>query len=296
MIDIVIVTQKDYIAPKETNDYINNVLLEDKILQEALEAEGLSTTRVAWDDQSFNWESTTYIIFRAIWDYFERFEEFEQWLNYVKGKTTLLNAAEIIYWNIDKHYLKDLKENGVHVAPTRFIAINEAITLKELFEETGWETAVLKPCISGAGMDTYKINVIEAEAFETTFQKLIKEKTMMLQPFLKSIQEKGEISLMVMDGQFTHAILKKAKAGEFRVQDDHGGTVHHYTPTQEEIVFAEKAVAACEHFPIYARVDIIEDNNQKLSIAELELVEPELWFRFNDNAASVLAKGIKKLF
>lgn len=296
MIDIVIVTQKEYIAPKATNEYINNVLLEDKILQEALEAEGLSTKRVAWDDPSFNWESTTYILFRAIWDYFERFEEFERWLHDVKEKTTLLNATEIIYWNIDKHYLKDLQEKEVHVAPTRFIAINETITLKELFKETGWETAVLKPCISGAGMDTYKIKATEAEVFEATFQKLIKEKTMMLQPFLKSIQEKGEISLMVMDGQFTHAILKKAKAGEFRVQDDHGGTVHHYTPTQEEIIFAEKAVAACEHFPIYARVDIIEDNHQKLSIAELELVEPELWFRFNNNAANVLAKGIKKLF
>ena len=295
MIDIVIVTQQDYIAPQDTNDYIDNVLLEDAILQHALENEGLTTKRVAWDDADFNWETTQFILFRAIWDYFERFTEFEQWLNSVKEKTTLLNAAEIIYWNIDKHYLKDLNDKGIHVAPTRFIEKNETITLQELFEETGWKTAVLKPCISGAGMDTYKLGVNDINGFEAKFKALINEKTMMLQPFLKNIQEKGEISLMVMDGQFTHAILKKARPGEFRVQDDHGGTVHHYTPTKEEILFAEKAVAACEHFPVYARVDIIEDNDQKLSIAELELVEPELWFRFNKNAATVLAKGIKKL-
>ena len=295
MIDIAIVTQKEYVAPKETNDYINNVLLEDDILREALEKEGFTTARVAWDDNTFDWTKTRVILFRAIWDYFERFNEFELWLQKVKTQTRLLNSADIIYWNIDKHYLGDLIKSGVHVAPTRFIALNEDLTLAALFKETGWSTAVLKPCISGAGLDTYKLHHSTCEAFEETFQELIQNKAMLFQPFLKNIQEKGEISLMIMDGQYTHAILKKAKPGEFRVQDDHGGTVHPYTPTPLEIEFAEQAVAACAHRPVYARVDIIEDNTGALSVAELELIEPELWFRFQPSAAQTLAKGIKKI-
>jgi hypothetical protein len=100
---------------------------------------------------------------------------------------------------------------------------------------------------------------------------------------------------MVMNGKFTHAVLKIAKKGDFRVQDDFGGTVHDYSPSQFEIDFAENAVKACKELPIYARVDVFTDNNNKLAIAELELIEPELWFRNHPEAADQLAKGIQQL-
>jgi len=101
------------------------------------------------------------------------------------------------------------------------------------------------------------------------------------------------VSYMVFNGQFTHAILKKAKAGDFRVQDDFGGTVHDYKASTEEITFAEQAVRACPEMPLYARVDGFIDNEGQLAIAELELVEPELWFRNHPKAAEILAEGIK---
>ena len=118
---------------------------------------------------------------------------------------------------------------------------------------------------------------------------------MMLQPFQESIMTKGEYSLVVINGKYTHAVLKIAKAGDFRVQDDFGGTVHNHEATQEEISFAENAVKACPELPIYARVDVILDNNNKLAISELELIEPELWFRNHHNASTQLAKAIKKM-
>jgi len=76
------------------------------------------------------------------------------------------------------------------------------------------------------------------------------------------------------------------------VQDDYGGTIHLYAPSPEEIAFAEKAVKACSPVPLYARVDVIWDNNNELAIIELELIEPELWFRKNDKAADLLAEGV----
>ena len=97
---------------------------------------------------------------------------------------------------------------------------------------------------------------------------------------------------MVMGGQFTHAVLKVAKPGDFRVQDDFGGSVHDYQPTQAEMNFAEKAVSFCSPSPSLARVDIIRDNNDELAIIELEMIEPELWFRLNPKAADVLAEAI----
>ena len=84
----------------------------------------------------------------------------------------------------------------------------------------------------------------------------------------------------------------KAKAGDFRVQDDFGGSVHDFNPTPEEIVFAKNCVKSCFEAPMYARVDIFTDNANQIALAELELIEPELWFRHNPEAATIVAKAI----
>ncbi len=70
---------------------------------------------------------------------------------------------------------------------------------------------------------------------------------------------------------------------------DFGGTVHHHEASDDEIEFALKAVEACPELPAYARVDIIRDNDGELAVSELELVEPELWFRLKPEAAGLLA-------
>jgi glutathione synthase/RimK-type ligase-like ATP-grasp enzyme len=100
----------------------------------------------------------------------------------------------------------------------------------------------------------------------------------------------------MIGGKSTHAVKKIAKKGDFRVQDDHGGTVEKYEATFEEIKFAEECIENCPFSPIYARVDIVYDNNNQPSLSELELIEPELWFRNNPNSAEILSKEIIKLF
>jgi glutathione synthase/RimK-type ligase-like ATP-grasp enzyme len=292
--DVVVLTDSRYINPTNQDQYTKNVLLEDGLVLKALEAEGLKVAKKAWDDANFNWSTTKYILFRTTWDYFERFTEFSLWLECVSKQTTLINSKEIIYWNIDKHYLLDLQQKGVNIPPTRFIEKGEKITLGQLFKETGWNTTVLKPCISGGGWNTFKINKEAVKVHEATLAKLLETESMMLQPFQENIVTKGEVSMMVFGGKFTHAILKRAKSGDYRVQDDYGGTIQTYSPSQEEISFAEKAINACFEMPIYARVDIFRDNNNELALAELELIEPELWFREHTEAATLLAKEIKK--
>jgi glutathione synthase/RimK-type ligase-like ATP-grasp enzyme len=126
------------------------------------------------------------------------------------------------------------------------------------------------------------------------YEVLIAQESLMLQPFQNTIVSAGEISMMIFNGQFTHAILKKAKSGDFRVQDDFGGSVEHYQPTNAEIEFALQTVKACDEQPLYARVDIFKDNDKRIALAELELIEPELWFRHYPEAALVLAEGIMK--
>lgn len=295
-VDIVVLTDSRHVNIKNPDGYQKNVLLEDDLLKIALENKGLIVERRSWDDFDFDWSTAKYLIFRTTWDYFDRFEEFSAWLDKVSSVTSLLNSEAIIRWNIDKHYLLDLEKKGVHCAPTLFIEKGTTISLKELHEQTGWTKTVLKPCISGGGRHTYKLEPKALDVHEVIFQRLIKNEAMMLQPFQNAIVSKGEISMMVLGGNYTHAVLKIAKAGDFRVQDDFGGSVHKYQPTQNEIDFAENAVKACFEIPSYARVDIFEDNDGKIALSELELIEPELWFRLYPKAANELASFIKTTF
>lgn len=292
--DITLITASEYLNPSKRDWYVEQVLTEDRLVQEALERQGLRVYRMNWDNPDFDWSSTHMILFRTCWDYSSRFLEFSKWLERVQKQTKLINSASQIDWNINKHYLEDLMDRGVLVPPTKIITPKTKWTLSEWQEELGWDEMVLKPVVSAGGRHTYRILAENIEKHEPIFRELIEKEAMLLQPFLHQIITKGEIALIVIDGKVTHAVLKKAKQGDFRVQDDFGGSVENYEPNEEEIEFAEKVVAACPEKPIYARVDLVWDNEDRIALAEIELIEPELWFRKNPSAADQLATAIVK--
>lgn len=292
MLDVVIITDERYVNPQTRNTYINNVMREDQLVMDALKSKGLQSQKVAWSDRSFDWSSTRLALFRTTWDYAERFTEFSDWLMEVSLKTQLVNDYSTIVWNLDKHYLQDLAVAGINVVETYFIEPGDTRTLAELHAELGWNETVLKPAISAAAKDTYRLSAESLEQHEARYADLISEESMMLQPFQQDVLNRGELSLMLIGDIFTHAVLKMAKSGDFRVQDDFGGTVRNYEPTRAEKELAIAAVRACEKMPTYGRVDIVNDNEGNPAVSELELIEPEMWFRNNEKAALMLAESV----
>ena len=296
--DLVILTDPNYISVKNPTPFIDNVLLEDRLVADALQKRELRVTRKSWDDPNFDWSSTKYAMFRSTWDYIHRVTEFSDWLQNVSEQTQLINSKKLIEWNFDKHYLLDLEKTGIAIPNTCFIEKGTHNTLKEIHEKAidqqifNASTLVLKPCVSGGARHTYKIPVQAIAQYEEVFQDLVTNESMMVQEFQQNIVDQGEISMMVFNGQFAHAVLKVAKSGDFRVQDDFGGSVQQYNASKEEIEFAERTVLSAPELPMYARVDIFRDNDNKLALAELEVFEPELWFRLNPEAANLLAKNI----
>ena len=295
MYDVVILTESRYLNPKKTNWYIDQVLLEDSILLKELEKFNLKVIKKDWSDKKFDWKQTRYAIFRSTWDYFDKFDTFIKWFEKTKKETLFINSKEIILWNLNKTYLQELSKKGINIAKTIFVDEKQKITLKDLFKKSQFNEAIIKPSVSGAARDTFKITKKNHKKFESNFQKLIKKESFLFQEFLKDIQIFGEISIILIDGEYTHAVRKIAKKGDFRVQDDHGGTVEVYNPVKEEIEFAKLCVSKCPSQPIYARVDLIYDNKKNISLGELELIEPELWFRNNAKSAKLLAKKISNL-
>lgn len=292
--DIILLTQKEFLNPSQIDDYLANVLLEDRLLLEALQAQGLRVKRLNWDAKDFDWASTEAVLFRATWDYFHRFSEFKPWLDHVVKQTKLINSHALIKWSMDKHYLADLARQGINIPPTQFIEQGESINLQQAMLAQGWTEAILKPAIAGGARHTYRLNQANVASHQALFEDLISNEAMLLQAFQQAILTRGEVSYILFGGRYSHAVLKKAKAGDFRVQDDFGGTVHPYQATAEERAFVERALDCCPQLPFYARVDVMWDNHQKLCLSELELIEPELWFRKHEPAASQLAELVAR--
>ena len=310
---VLVLTDRRYAGQGERStmppEYVANVLLEDRLVVEALRNVGLEAERVAWCDPEVDWASASACLFRTTWDYFDRWPEFSKWLAQTTSVTSLLNAPQILTWNLDKHYLDDLKAAGCNVVPTRFVTKGHEGRLEELVAKHGWREVVIKPAIAGAAVDTYRIHLEDGRCApssdvgtEALWAKLVAKQDMLIQPFLTDIVESGELSLIWVDGEVTHAVRKRAKNGDFRVQDDHGGTVTSHRPSADELAFARAAMQACQTHcelqgwppPLYARVDMVRDPIGAWAVSELETVEPELWFRFCPEAADALARAVKR--
>ena len=291
MTDITILTCQKYLQPGDSL-YDQNILLERKLLTDALEARGLNVACRSWDDPDYDWTQTRAVVFRTIWDYYKRFDEFSAWLEEVKTKTQLVNPYELITWNVDKHYLADLETKGIAIVPTAFVDTGSYRSINDVCKSKNWKDVIIKPAIAGTAFHTYKVLESERGDFETLFKELVEERDMLIQPFIETITTKGEASLMVFNGQYTHAIVKKVKAGDYRVQDNFGGTVGPYTPTTDEVNFAQECFAACDILPAYGRADILWDAEGNILLGELEIVEPELWVRSAPESAALFAEGI----
>lgn len=291
--DVVVLTEDRYENPVEITPYVNNVILEDALLVNALTLQGLKVGRFSWSNNDINWNEVKSVVFRTTWDYFSRFKEFESWLVKISKHVKIFNDIDLINWNMDKNYLQTLKQKGVAIPPTYFINQGDTRTLKQITEGLPYTEYILKPNVSGAARHTYKLNNFNLDDHEDLFELLIGDESFMIQEFQYNILTKGEISLVIIDGKYTHAVLKQSLDDDFRVQDDFGGTVEVYEPNEEEITFAEKCIAVLDVQPLYARVDLMWDNNDKLVLSELEMIEPELWFRNCPEAAMRLAEAIK---
>ena len=290
--DVVVLTDSRYVNPLETDAYISNVLREDELVINALEGKDLSVIKKDWNDPNFNWNNTRSVLFRSTWDYFDNFEQFKKWFDKTRNTCLMINSSETIEWNLDKHYLLDLQKHQIPIPNSEFIKRGSSVDLSFLMQEKNWNEIVVKPTISGAAKNTYRLKKEDINQFDSTWKKLIYQEDFIVQEFQNNVIKKGEVAMMVIGGKYTHAVLKKAKEGDFRVQDDFGGSIAKYSPSEKMVKLAEKCTGILSAIPSYARVDIIWDNSGDLAVSELELIEPELWFRLNPDAAQKLAEHV----
>jgi len=254
---------------------------EDDLLINYLQRKEFTIEKAIWNNPEVNWESYDLVLLKSPWDYFNMIGDFYQWLTAMENKNVkLINPITIIKWNADKHYLKDIEEGGLKIAPCIFLEKGKKVNLNEYFFKLNTEILIVKPAVSGGSKNTFKINAQNVEEVNQQLQLLVQVEDFIVQPFLKEIEDDGEWSFLFFGGKFSHALLKKAKTGDFRVQPIFGGTVHPQVPPIELLKKAQQYVDQFAKDCLYARVDGVIVNQQFL-LMELELIEPFLFLETN---------------
>lgn len=197
-----------------------------------------------------------------------------------------LNPVPLLRWNSDKRYLAELGERGVATIPTRPVEALDEAALAEARTEFGDEL-VIKPPVSASAYGTHLLGPNDPVPADALGQ------AMLIQPFLRAVAMEGEYSIMLFDGHFSHAIVKRPKAGDYRVQPHLGGTELPCEPPAGAVDLAHAALAAAPAKATYARVDMVRDNAGDLAIIELELIEPALWLQHAPDGGESFAAAVR---
>jgi glutathione synthase/RimK-type ligase-like ATP-grasp enzyme len=266
----------------------------DQLLAVALTARGVAASAMTWSDPTANWDRFGAIIVRSTWDYFIRAAEFVAWLDALEhGSAPVWNPVRTLRWNHDKRYLRELAARGVRVVPTTWVPRGSDAELHEIAAAQRWHDVVIKPAISASAHQTWRSTNIASAEDGARFRSQCATGDLMLQAYLPTIERSGEWSLVFIEGQFTHAVRKLPRAGDFRVQAQHGGTVIADSPPARLVEDASRALSAAPTPTLYARVDGCEVNGG-LVLMELELLEPDLFLGHSQAAVDLLADAIHR--
>jgi O-ureido-D-serine cyclo-ligase len=275
----------------------------------ALQARSVEAELPCWDDPGIDWSRYDAAVIRSTWDYANRIEEFLAWCERTAGQTRLFNPPAILRWNTDKHYLCDLARAGVPVVPTRFVE-PAAVAADALAGFLGggadalsagracrFNEFVVKPAIGAGSRDAARYRRDEAPRAATHLDHLLAAgRSVMLQPYLSRVDDVGETALIHIDGGFSHAIRKAALlrlGGTFVAGLFAPEKIIARQPGADELAVAAAVCAAIADGPLlYARIDLIRDDEGLPVVLELELAEPSLFFSFGPGSADKFAAAI----
>lgn len=274
--------------------------VDDVPLHIALAKRGFDVVQPIWDDPNIDWSLFRACLLRTTWDHPAKRDAFVSWAKRVSMQTTLFNSFEIVRLGTNKRYLRDLERCGLPVTPTVWLEPGQLVDLKRILSEHGWQKAFLKPAIGSTSRETLRFEAtpIGLATADAHLHRMLRSETMLLQPYLKSVETLGELSAIFFDGRFSHAVRKIPVPGDYRVQDDYGASDEPTTLQNDEFSLAQQCVAAVDvdnSSPLlYARVDFLRDDQGALRLNELELVDPSLFFRHAPQAAETLAEAFRK--
>lgn len=247
--------------------------LEVAVLTPAFAAIGRRLVPVSWDNDRVGWAGFEAAIVRTTWDYARRLPEFLAAMDKIAGQTRLFNPPAILRWNADKSYLRDLADRGAPAIPTLWVDRVDRANVAAAFAQFDTEALVAKPRIGAGG---WRQALLQRSA-PLPAEGALPLGPALLQPFLPSVVEEGEYSFVFCGGELSHAFVKRAAEGDYRVQPSYGGREFPIEPGASDLALAREVLEALGETLLYARVDMARLPDGRLAVMELEAVEPFLY-------------------
>ena len=260
----------------------------DAVIARALAARGAQAIAAPWNGPFAPFADADAVIIRSTWDYFPVPDEFDEWLARLEARANVFNAPALMRWNMGKLYLLELADRGVRIPPTARTA-PDAHAIAAAMDALDLKTAIVKPVHGGTASGLSLVERGDASAIEAAAARL--GGPGLVQAFLPGIVDPGETSFVFIEGAFSHAVVKRPRPGDIRVQSDHGGSVTPSSPPPWAAAQAARILALCPGETLYARIDAIV-GERSLILMEAELVEPELFFLQAPEAADRLAAAL----
>jgi hypothetical protein len=272
---------------------------DDAALWQALEQHGFNISQHIWN-QPADWSGFDACLLRTVWDYHDHPKAFDQWLDTVSQHTRLINAPEVVRWNLNKRYLRELRDFGITLPPSLWLD-NTAAERQwlEWLAEYPATHYFLKPLVGADSAGTLKFSA-DQTGLQTASQHLqqwLPKGGMMLQPFIDRVESFGETSAIYFAGNLSHAVRKIPRSGDYRVQDTFGASDISYQLSPAEMALCKACIEfLSDRFSAlpYARFDFLHDAQGDVYLNEAELIEPSLFFKHGgEQAANAMACAIR---
>jgi len=256
---------------------------------------GWQVEAVPWRSGTPDWNHFDAVYIGVPWDYPEDPGRFLHTLAAIdRSDALLVNDLSLVRWSLEKTYLRDIEARGGDIVPTLFLEAIDAGGLAGAFARWATDTIIVKPVIGTNAADTFVLSGDDWRSSVAGLQATFAGRAVMVQPFIANIRDEGEFSMFYIGGGFSHAIQKVPKAGDYRVQEEHGASVRPVTPEPRLLVAADKVMSLVEPTPVYARGDFIRGPDGRFLVMELELIEPSMYLRMDPEAPGRFARAFDR--
>ena len=274
-----------------TARFLDGLFFDDALAARALEARGCTVTPVVWNER-FDARAFDALVIRSPWDWYKHRPAVRAFLaSLASTPVRVCNPPAMLERYADKTYFRHLDTLGVATVPTAFFTPARLDEVAGVMEQRRWRRAVLKPSFTANAYGAQRFEADDVMRVIEVAKQHPVDSEWMLQPYVEGIESEGEWSLVFFAGVFSHAVRKQPKGGDFRVQPDHGGSSALAEPPAPLVAAAQHAIDAAVPDALYARVDgVVHDS--RFCVMELEVVEPELFFRLHPQAPERFADAL----
>ena len=197
-------------------------------------------------------------------------------------------------WNLEKTYLRELEMRGADIVPSRFFDRFDANRVAACFDSHATGTIVVKPVVGANSDNIFVLTRPLPAGVIDELGHVFANRPFFVQPFVESVRSEGEYSLFFFGGEYSHAILKKPKRGDFRTQEEHGADILSVQAPAALVEIARRVLGLVNPQPVYVRADFVRDKGERFLLMELELIEPALYFRTDPASARRFASALTR--